>query len=69
MDCIEKALAKSANKKSASGSGSKASGASGSSSGGKYWCMGKNDTCQNKTNSAYDFYCSSCDPNNDNIEG
>lgn len=44
---------------------------SSSSSGSKaesYWCMGKNDTCQNKTNSAYDFYCSSCDRNNNNIE-
>lgn len=68
MDCIEKALTSSAKSKSASG-GSKASGTSGSSSEGKYWCMGKNDTCQNKTNSAYDFYCSSCDPNNDNVEG
>ena len=26
-------------------------------SGGEYWCMGKGDTCQNKTYSAYDFYC------------
>ena len=38
-------------------------------SGGEYWCMGKGDTCQNKTYSAYDFYCSSCDPDGDNIEG
>ncbi len=42
---------------------------SSSSSGGLYYCMGKNDTCPNKTNSPYDLYCSSCDPNNDNIEG
>ena len=68
MDCIEKALAKGANTKSASG-GSKSLGTSGSSSEGKYWCMGKKDTCQNKINSAYDFYCSSCDPDNDNVEG
>ena len=38
-------------------------------SGGEYWCMGKGDTCQNKTYSACDFYCSSCDPDGDNIEG
>lgn len=38
-------------------------------SSGEYWCMGKGDTCQNKTYSAYDFYCSSCDPDGDNIEG
>lgn len=36
---------------------------------GTYWCMGKGDTCQNKTYSAYDFYCSACDPDGDNIEG
>lgn len=36
---------------------------------GVYWCMGKGDTCPNKTYSAYDFYCSSCDPDGDNIEG
>ncbi|MDE6656954.1 MAG: hypothetical protein K2J88_00015 [Oscillospiraceae bacterium] len=34
-----------------------------------YYCMGKNDTCPNKTYDPYDFYCSSCDPDNDNIEG
>ena len=34
-----------------------------------YYCMGKNDTCKNKTYDPYDFYCSSCDPDNDNIEG
>lgn len=35
----------------------------------KYWCMGKNDTCQNKTNRPDDFFCDECDPNKDNIEG
>lgn len=35
----------------------------------EYWCMGKGDTCKNKTYSPYDFYCSECDPNGDNIEG
>jgi|GEM_PF-5135875 len=35
----------------------------------EYWCMGKNDSCKNKTYSAYDLYCSSCDPDGDNIEG
>ena len=37
--------------------------------GGEYYCMGKNDTCPNKTKNAYDLYCSSCDPNGDNKEG
>lgn len=37
--------------------------------GGDYFCMGKGDTCSGKTNNAYDFYCSSCDPDGDNIEG
>ncbi len=37
--------------------------------GGSYYCMGKNDTCPNKTNNKYDLYCSSCDPDGDNIEG
>jgi hypothetical protein len=31
--------------------------------------MGKNDTCSNKTSSAYDLYCHSCDPDDNNIEG
>lgn len=35
---------------------------------GDFWCMGKGDSCQNKTNSASDFYCNSCDPDGDNIE-
>ena len=35
----------------------------------EYWCMGKNDTCQNKTDSPDDFFCDECDPNRDNIEG
>ncbi len=34
-----------------------------------YYCMGKNDTCNNKTSDPYDFYCHSCDPDNNNIEG
>ena len=37
--------------------------------GGDYYCMGKNDTCRNKTKNAYDLYCNSCDPNGDNVEG
>lgn len=37
--------------------------------GGEYYCMGKNDTCPNKTKNAYDLYCNSCDPDGDNIEG
>lgn len=37
--------------------------------GGEYYCMGKNDTCPNKTKNPYDLYCDSCDPDGDNIEG
>lgn len=37
--------------------------------GGEYYCMGKGDTCNNKTRNAYDLYCNSCDPDGDNIEG
>jgi hypothetical protein len=36
---------------------------------GEYYCMGKNDTCTNKTNDPYDLYCHSCDPDDNNIEG
>lgn len=34
-----------------------------------FYCMGKNDTCTNKTYDASDLYCHSCDPDNNNIEG
>lgn len=37
--------------------------------GGEYYCMGKGDTCNNKTYNAYDLYCSACDPDGDNKEG
>lgn len=37
--------------------------------GGSYYCMGKGDTCNNKTRNAYDLYCSSCDPDGDNVPG
>ncbi len=37
--------------------------------GNTYFCMGKGDTCNNKTRNAYDMYCSSCDPDGDNREG
>ncbi|MCM1132668.1 MAG: hypothetical protein NC340_04260 [Ruminococcus flavefaciens] len=40
-----------------------------SQSGGEFYCMGKNDTCKNKTSDPFDFYCYSCDPDNNNIEG
>ncbi|WP_044974451.1 hypothetical protein [Ruminococcus sp. HUN007] len=36
---------------------------------GQYYCMGKNDTCKNKTYSPTDLYCRSCDPDDNNIEG
>lgn len=35
----------------------------------EYYCMGKNDTCKNKTSDPYDLYCHSCDPDDNNIEG
>lgn len=28
---------------------------------GPFWCMGKNDTCTNTTDCAYDYYCDECD--------
>ena len=28
---------------------------------GPFWCMGKNDTCTNKTYCCYDYYCDECD--------
>ena len=28
---------------------------------GPFYCMGKNDTCPNKTYCAYDYYCDACD--------
>ena len=28
---------------------------------GPFWCMGKNDTCPNKTYCCYDYYCDECD--------
>lgn len=37
--------------------------------GGSYYCLGKNDTCNRKTSDPYDLYCSSCDPDGDNVEG
>ena len=40
-----------------------------SDDGGDYYCMGKNNTCPNKTHNKYDLYCSSCDPDGDNKEG
>ncbi len=41
----------------------------GDDDGGDYYCMGKNDTCPNKTHNKYDLYCDSCDPDGDNVEG
>lgn len=35
---------------------------------GEFWCMGKNDTCENKTFEATDLFCNSCDSNKNNIE-
>ena len=35
----------------------------------EYYCMGKHDTCNNKTSSPYDYYCHSCDPDDNNVEG
>lgn len=57
ISCLEDSIKPSANSNS-----------SYSSSEGEFWCMGKNDTCQNKTSDPLDLYCNSCDKNNDNIE-
>lgn len=54
---------------SSKSSSSSSSSSSKSNSSETYWCMGKGDTCQNKTYSPIDFYCNSCDPDNDNREG
>ncbi len=35
----------------------------------EYYCMGKGDTCKNKTSDPSDLYCYSCDPDGNNIEG
>lgn len=56
MSCLEDSIKPSTNSNSSS------------SSGGEFWCMGKNDTCQNKTSDPLDLFCSSCDKNNDNVE-
>ena len=53
---------------SSTNSSSYTSSPSSSSLSGVFWCMGKNDTCNNKTHNATDLYCSSCDRNDDNIE-
>ena len=50
-------------------SNSKSNNSNSSLSSGEYWCMGKGDTCKNKTSSPTDLYCYSCDPDNNNIEG
>lgn len=62
MNCISSAL-------SGTSKGSSSSASSSSSEQETYYCMGKNNTCPNKTYSPWDFYCSSCDPDGDNKEG
>ncbi len=70
MDCLTKsAFSGSSSYGSSSNGSSYGSSGSSSSSTEKYPCMGKNDTCPNYTYSPYDFYCSSCDPDGDNVEG
>lgn len=66
MSCLEDAIQPSSGSSSYSSNNSSNSY---SSSAEEYWCMGKNDTCNNKTSSAYDFYCNSCDPDGDGEEG
>ena len=72
MDCLGKA-AKKANDKTTSKSGSSKgpwhSSNVKSDGMGPYYCMGKNDTCNNKTYNCHDMYCDSCDPDGDNKEG
>ena len=64
MKCL--ASAASGTKSSSDFSSSSSSSSSGTES---YYCMGKHNTCPNKTYSPWDFYCSSCDPDGDNKEG
>lgn len=59
----------SSSKSSYSSSKSSYSESSDSLKDGEYYCMGKNDTCTNKTYSPTDLYCHSCDPDDNNIEG
>lgn len=65
MTCIEKAAKQTvAPSKSASSYSSKKTPACGHelcATNGPFYCMGKNNTCPNKTSCAYDMYCSSCD--------
>ena len=49
---------------SACGGGGSSAGACGHAScqeNGPFYCMGKNNTCNNRTYCAYDYYCDSCD--------
>ena len=64
MKCLTSAA--SGTKSSSDSSSSSSSSSSGTES---YYCMGKHNTCPNKTYSPWDFYCSSCDPDGDNKEG
>ena len=46
---------------SGGGSSTPACGHASCAENGPFYCMGKNDTCPNKTYCAYDYYCSQCD--------
>lgn len=65
MPCIEKAAKQTAApSKSISSYSTKKTPTCGHEScatNGPFYCMGKNNTCPNKTSCAYDLYCSSCD--------
>lgn len=36
---------------------------------GEHPCLGKNNTCDKRTDDPYDFFCYACDPDGDNKEG
>lgn len=46
---------------STSGSKSASCGHASCKENGPFYCMGKNDTCNNRTYCAYDLYCDACD--------
>lgn len=44
-----------------SSSGSTSCGHASCAENGPFYCMGKGNTCTNRTSCAYDLYCSACD--------
>ena len=51
----------SCNDSSSSSSNSTSCGHESCKENGPFYCVGKNDTCKNKTDCAYDLYCDQCE--------